>query len=86
MFIVCHNALNYISIKVKVILKRALICLNLSFKYIAMKKLNIRFGILTLLAAMILSCSSQNQIRGSAADRTGTNGATNGTGKIPKSL
>ncbi len=32
-----------------------------------------------------VSCGS-NKIKGSAADRTGTNGATNGNGKIPKAL
>ena len=34
-------------------------------------------------AAMLLSCAS-NGYRGSASDRSGTNGATNGTGKIAR--
>ncbi len=43
---------------------------------------------LMLCAGMIgsVSCGTQNKFKGSAADRTGTNGATNGTGKIPASL
>ncbi|MBF0695123.1 MAG: hypothetical protein IR153_08705 [Flavobacterium sp.] len=51
-----------------------------------MKKLRTKWLALMLIAVFGISCSSQNNIRGSAADRTGTNGATNGTGKIPKSL
>ena len=48
-----------------------------------MKKSNlIKFALLTLLFANI-SCSTGN-FKGSATDRTGTNGATNGTGKVPK--
>lgn len=52
-----------------------------------MKKLKI-FGLVLLTATFLAtSCaSSNNGIKGSAVDRTGTNGATNGTGKIPKNL
>ncbi|MFT3795477.1 hypothetical protein [Flavobacterium sp.] len=35
---------------------------------------------------LLLACSSQSKIAGTASDRSGTNGATNGTGKIAKSL
>ncbi|HEY0046772.1 MAG TPA: hypothetical protein VGB44_08680 [Flavobacterium sp.] len=49
-----------------------------------MKKLNIRFVMLALIATMMASCGSQ--MRGSAVDRTGTNGATNGNGKVPNNL
>lgn len=36
------------------------------------------------MALLVLSCSSgQYANHGTASDRTGTNGATNGTGKVP---
>ncbi|HEU0136366.1 MAG TPA: hypothetical protein VFQ50_03680 [Flavobacterium sp.] len=34
-------------------------------------------------SSLLLACST-NRIKGTASDRTGTNGATNGTGKIAK--
>ncbi|NMH29412.1 hypothetical protein [Flavobacterium silvaticum] len=37
-----------------------------------------------LFITLLTACSSS--IKGTASDRTGTNGATNGTGKIAKSL
>ncbi|WP_290839009.1 hypothetical protein [Flavobacterium sp.] len=37
--------------------------------------------VLVFATSAIISCGSQ--YKGSAADRTGTNGATNGTGKAP---
>ncbi|MGC4042155.1 MAG: hypothetical protein QM710_15540 [Flavobacterium sp.] len=46
---------------------------------------NIRTGFLAFLASlMLLSCASQYSNRGTASDRTGTNGATNGNGKTPR--
>ena len=36
-----------------------------------------------LIAATALMVACGTQYKGSAADRTGTNGATNGNGKIP---
>ena len=44
--------------------------------------LKFKLLILILFSALIFSCSSSRT--GSAADTTGTNGATNGTGKMPK--
>lgn len=38
-----------------------------------------------LIAVTLLTVACGTQFRGSAADRTGTNGATNGNGKIPTS-
>ncbi len=49
-----------------------------------MKTTIIKIVIVTLVALLSLSCATNSRI-GSANDRTGTNGATNGTGKIPKS-
>ncbi|WP_309613051.1 hypothetical protein [Flavobacterium sp.] len=44
---------------------------------------NIRKGSLVLMVSlMLLSCASQYSNKGTASDRTGTNGATNGTGKV----
>lgn len=40
--------------------------------------------VLAFFALLLLSCGG-NKMTGTAADNTGTNGATNGTGKIPKS-
>lgn len=45
----------------------------------------LRIYLIALAGCLVISCSSQSKISGSAADRSGTNGATNGTGKIPKS-
>jgi hypothetical protein len=45
--------------------------------------IKLRMGILALAALILFSCG--NRMTGSAADNTGTNGATNGTGKVPKS-
>lgn len=39
-----------------------------------------------MVSCLFLACSSQSKIAGTASDRSGTNGATNGTGKIAKSL
>lgn len=49
------------------------------------KKHNLRLMLFTL-ALTLLSCSAQNNIKGTASDRTGTNGATNGTGKIARGI
>jgi hypothetical protein len=38
-----------------------------------------------VLATLLLFSCGTSRYKGSAADTTGTNGATNGTGKIPKS-
>lgn len=47
--------------------------------------LNIRKGFLVVMASlMLLSCASQYSNHGTSSDRTGTNGATNGTGKPPR--
>lgn len=47
--------------------------------------LNLRKTILAFMAALLLfSCASQYSNRGTASDRTGTNGATNGNGKAPR--
>ncbi|WP_309640544.1 hypothetical protein [Flavobacterium sp.] len=40
--------------------------------------------LLALTTSLLFSCGG-NKMKGSASDTTGTNGATNGTGKIPKS-
>lgn len=45
-------------------------------------KISTKISVLIAFAIMLISCSSQ---KGSANDTTGTNGATNGTGKIAKS-
>ncbi len=45
--------------------------------------LRIKMLLLVVATSIVLSCGTQH--RGSAADNTGTNGATNGTGKVPKS-
>lgn len=46
--------------------------------------LNIRTGLMIVIASFLFSCASQYSNRGTASDRTGTNGATNGNGKTPK--
>lgn len=46
--------------------------------------LNIRTGLLVLIAILLFSCASQYSNHGTASDRTGTNGATNGNGKAPR--
>jgi hypothetical protein len=47
--------------------------------------LNLRKSLLVFMASlMLLSCASQYSNRGTASDRTGTNGATNGNGKTPR--
>jgi hypothetical protein len=46
---------------------------------------NFRTGLLAFMAMLLLSCaSSQYANHGTASDRTGTNGATNGNGKVPR--
>ena len=45
---------------------------------------NIRTGLMLVIALILFSCASQYSNRGTAHDRTGTNGATNGNGKTPK--
>jgi hypothetical protein len=40
--------------------------------------------ILLVMTALLLCSCGGHRIKGSASDRTGTNGATNGTGKIPR--
>ncbi|WP_293894129.1 hypothetical protein [Flavobacterium sp.] len=46
---------------------------------------NIRTGLMAFIALVLLSCAtSQYANHKTAADRTGTNGATNGTGKAPR--
>ncbi|HMI06985.1 MAG TPA: hypothetical protein VK528_05540 [Flavobacterium sp.] len=44
--------------------------------------MQLRICLMALATCLFLSCSS-NKMSGSAADKTGANGATNGTGKIP---
>jgi hypothetical protein len=44
---------------------------------------NIRNGVLMVMVVLLLSCASRYANHGTASDRTGTNGATNGTGKVP---
>ncbi len=46
--------------------------------------LNIRTGLMALVAMLLFSCASQYSNHGTASDRTGTNGATNGNGKTPR--
>ncbi|QBZ99021.1 hypothetical protein [Flavobacterium sangjuense] len=46
--------------------------------------LNIRTGLLILMASVLLSCACHYANHGTASDRTGTNGATNGNGKVPR--
>ena len=45
---------------------------------------NIRTSILAFMALVLFSCASQYANHGTASDRTGTNGATNGRGKAPR--
>lgn len=46
---------------------------------------NLRTGLMIFMALLLLSCSSgQYANSGTASDRTGTNGATNGNGKAPR--
>lgn len=46
---------------------------------------NIRIGLLAFIALVLFSCgSSYYSNHGTASDRTGTNGATNGNGKVPR--
>jgi len=33
---------------------------------------------------LLISCAAKPSNHGTASDRTGTNGATNGTGKVPR--
>ncbi len=40
--------------------------------------------VMLMMTSVLLSCGG-NRMKGSAADNTGTNGATNGTGKVPRS-
>lgn len=56
------------------------------FKLLTMKTLlDIRKGLLAFMASLLfLSCASQYSNHGTSSDRTGTNGATNGTGKPPR--
>lgn len=54
------------------------------FKLLIMKTIfNSRAFLMLFMALLLFSCAS-NSYRGSASDRTGTNGATNGTGKIAR--
>ena len=46
----------------------------------------IRIGLIVLTGSFLFSCSSQNKISGTASDKSGANGATNGTGEIAKGL
>jgi hypothetical protein len=57
-----------------------------NLNYLIMKTLaTIRKGLLLFMVFAFLSCSSGYYANhGTASDRTGTNGATNGTGKAPK--
>jgi len=43
----------------------------------------LRAVILVAATSLMVACGTQH--RGSATDRTGTNGATNGNGKVPSS-
>lgn len=46
---------------------------------------NIRTGLMAFMAIVLFSCASRQYANsGTAHDRTGTNGATNGNGKAPK--
>lgn len=46
---------------------------------------NLRIALIAFLTLVVLSCSSGHYANsGTASDRTGTNGATNGTGKAPR--
>lgn len=40
--------------------------------------------ILLVMTALLLCSCGGHRMKGSASDRTGTNGATNGTGEIPR--
>ncbi|HEX8269458.1 MAG TPA: hypothetical protein VF581_06165 [Flavobacterium sp.] len=44
----------------------------------------LRIGALAIVFMIATACSTQNTFKGSASDRTGNNGATNGTGKVYK--
>ncbi|MCF6130225.1 hypothetical protein L1S35_11105 [Flavobacterium sp. AS60] len=46
--------------------------------------INLRNGLLVIMALVLFSCACQYPNHGTASDRTGTNGATNGTGKVPR--
>jgi hypothetical protein len=49
-----------------------------------MKKLKFKSLAILFAAFLVMSCSSARYANtGTASDRTGTNGATNGTGKAP---
>ena len=46
---------------------------------------NIRTGLMAFVALLLFSCATnQYSNKGTSSDRTGTNGATNGTGKPPR--
>jgi len=46
---------------------------------------NIKIGLMVVMALTLLSCASgYYPNHGTASDRTGTNGATNGNGKTPR--
>lgn len=44
----------------------------------------LKHKMMVLALIVLLSSCGGNRMKGSASDRTGTNGATNGTGKIPR--
>lgn len=45
---------------------------------------NLRNFLMLFMALVLFSCASSQYVNhGTASDRTGTNGATNGTGKVP---
>ena len=47
--------------------------------------LNIRTGLMAFIALVLFACASGRTANtGTASDRTGVNGATNGTGKAPR--
>lgn len=47
--------------------------------------LNLRTGLMAFMALVLFSCAAnQYSNHGTSSDRTGTNGATNGTGKPPR--
>jgi hypothetical protein len=46
---------------------------------------NLRTGLMLFIAFITFSCGpTYHSNHGTASDRTGTNGATNGTGKVPR--
>gem|GEM_PF-5863854 len=49
-------------------------------------KSTLRTTLMALCGFLLFACSSQSKISGTASDKSGANGATNGTGKIAKSL